>query len=207
MPSNLVLAQAVDPNAGITERAHWFTIATGCLDLSTRKFYPLDLCKERPPLTEQPEVVLREYLKWSDPPAGRFYKVGIESIFAQSKLFQDVLLAGVVPVKEIVRRAGTGNASMNKMMRLQGLAARYKRGGIIHPGREVGGVWLPDYANYPWLQDFEDELADINWVDGEEQHTFDDAADAWAMCVELLAEWIRTTAAPPTVQHIPFSVS
>ena len=191
----------------MSERANYFAIATGCLDLSIRKFYPIDIYQERPPLTEQPEIVLREYLKWANPPAGRFYKVGIESIFAQSRLFQDVLRAGIIPVKEISRRAGTGSANMNKMMRLQGNAARYRRGDIIHPGREVGGVWLPNYADNPWLQGFEDQLADINWVDGQEQHDQDDMADAWAVVCELLAEWILASVTPAAAQYIPFSVS
>jgi hypothetical protein len=177
------------------------------LDLGARKFFVLDIFRDRVPLTEQPEVVLREYLRWANPAAGRFYKVGIESIFAQSVLFQNVLKAGVVPVKEIARRSGTGNVAMNKMMRLQGLAARYKRGDIIHPGYAKGGVWLPDYANNPWLQDFEDELSSINWVDGVEQHKNDDMCDSAAMCVELLAEWILASVTPNLPQYTTFSMS
>ncbi len=190
----------------MSERANYFAVATGCLDLSTRKFYVLDIFRDRIPMTEQPEIVLREYAKWANPPAGRFYKVGIESIFAQSRLFQDVLKAGVVPVKEIVRRAGTGTTGMNKMFRLQGLAGRYKRGDIIHPGYVKDGIWLPDYANHPWLQPFEDELADINWIDGQEQHDTDDTADAWAICVELLAEWILSATASKDPRYGTFSV-
>ncbi len=185
--SSIVIAQAVDPAEGLGDRADYTAIATVGLDMATRRFHILDVFRDRVDTTAQPAVVTAEYQKWAGP---NFYRVGIETIFYQADLFRHLVIENLVPLKEIPRRSGTGSTSMNKFLRLVGLAGRYTRPGgtqILHPGRQDDGVWLPDYGNHPWLEAYEEELCAIGYVDGKEKHAHDDMADAVAMAVDMLA--------------------
>lgn len=187
---SIIVAQAVDPNAGLSERADFFAMVTGALDTAKRKFYLLDCHQGRYDTTEQPHVVTEQYRKWARPSGAEFYRVGIETIFYQTDLFRHLYNDGIVPLHKIDRRSGTGSASVSKMMRILGLAGRYQRGDIIHPGLLKDGLWLPDYGSCPWLEGFEAELLSLSWLDGKEQHAHDDRADAWAMCVDMLSAFL-----------------
>lgn len=186
----LVIAQAVDPAAGMSDRADFTAIATVGVDMDTRRFHILDIFQDRVETTAQPDIVTREYQKWAGP---NFYRVGVESLFYQADLFRHLVQENLVPLKEIPRRSGTGSGGMSKYMRLLGLAGRYTRPGgtqILHPGILVDGRWEPDYGNHPWLDAYEAELLSIGYVDGKEKHAHDDMADAVAMGVDLLAAFL-----------------
>lgn len=204
--STLIVAQAVDPAAGLTNRADFFAIATGMVEIETRKFYLLDIYKDRHPQEEQPHIVLREYQKWATPPHGAtFYRVGIETVLQQTYLFRHLLEDGLVPIKEVARRAHIGSAGMAKYLRLAGLAGRYERGQIIHPGeggREASGG-RPD-TTVTWLADFEAELCKIGFnPDGTPKHAHDDAADAWATCVEMMGAFLLANSEPQEPTYTP----
>lgn len=202
--SNYMICQAVDPAVGLSSRADFFSMATGCLDFPTRKFHLLDIHKARYETTEQPAIVTREYRKWAGP---NFYCVGVESLFAQSDLFKHLRTEALIPIKEIARRSGTGNAGMSKYLRMLGLAGHYERGDILHPGTLDRGVWVPDYATHPWLEDYEAELLSLNWVDGKETHNHDDMADSVAMCCDLLFAVLLASATSQPPQYSSFSYS
>jgi len=202
--SNYIMAQMVDPAEGMTGRADYTAIATCVVDLATKRYHVHDIFKDRVETTEQPEIVTREYQKWAGP---NFYKVGIETIFYQADLFKHLVKEGVVPLKEIPRRAGTGTAGMSKYMRLLGLAGRYTRPGgtqVLHPGMLVDGIWVPDYGNNPWLQDYEDELCSIGYVDGKEKHAHDDMGDAVASCIDMLSIFIIAQSSGNAPTYSPF---
>ncbi len=188
--SSYLVAQAVDPAVGLSERADFFAMATGCLDFATRRFHLLDMHRGRYETTEQPQIVTEEYRKWAGP---NFYCVGVESLFAQSDLFKHLRQERLVPIKEIPRRSGTGTVGMSKYFRLLGLAGRYERKQIVHP------------RSAPWLEDFETELCGVNYVDGKPTHAHEDMVDSWAMCVELLAARLLSTSTDQAPQYISFT--
>jgi hypothetical protein len=177
----LWVCQAVDPAAGMSDRADFFAITTGAVEVETRRFFLLDVYKARHDTTEQPHIVEREYEKWKNPPyGGQFWKVGIESIFYQNDLFKHLFTDGYIPLYKIERRSGTGSANLSKYLRLLNLAGRYERGQIAHPTHKP-----------PWLEDFESEMLSINYDEGKELHAHDDMVDAWAMCVDMLANLLK----------------
>lgn len=188
----LIIAQAVDPNAGLSERADYFAMATCAAEVETRRFYILDMLHSRYETTEQPYRVTEEYKRWADYPKGEFYRVGIQTIFYETDLFKHLLADGIVPLKEIARRAGKGLGAHTKYTLLTNLAGRYERGQIIHPGsggkEEQGGRGNTDGA---WLPDYEAELCSISFAGGKEGHAHDDQVEAVALCVEMLAEYLR----------------
>jgi hypothetical protein len=201
---SLVIGQAADPNAGMSERADFFALATVGLDLDTKRFHLLDMLHDRIELTEQPKVVTEQYRKWACP---EFYRVGVQTIFYETILFKALLQEGIVPLKEIARRQGKGLGAHTKFTLLTNLQGRYERGQIIHPGsggKEVNGG-RPD-TNAAWLPDYEAELLSISFAEGVERHAHDDQAESVALCVEMLATaFLLRPNDEFTVRHIPFT--
>lgn len=166
-PGDLIVVQAVDPAIGTGDRADYFVVATVGLDMRARRFHLLDIYRDRLEAPDQPDAIARQYEKWKP------YSIGIESIFFQASLFQALRREGSLPIMEIPRRSGSGG--VNKMMRMQSLASRYKEKQVSHP------------ASAPWLEDYEAELMGIQYVDGKDIHKHDDQADAVAMSIDLLS--------------------
>jgi predicted phage terminase large subunit-like protein len=173
IPEDLFVVQGVDPAIGVSTRADYFVVATVGLHLATRRFYILDILRTRAEAPDQPEILLKAYDQWKPT------VVGIESIFFQASLFQTMRREGTLPLREIARRAG--GTVLRKVMRLQGLAERYKVGQIIHPDN-----------NPPWLQDYETELCSINYVEGKETHAHDDQPDGVELAVQMLSGMLRS---------------
>lgn len=202
--TNLVIGQAVDPNAGVSERADFFACATIGLDMQARRFHTLDMLHGRFELTEQPYIVTEQYRKWAGP---TFYRVGIQTIFYETILFKRLLQEGIVPLKEIARRAGKGLGAHTKYTLFTNLAGRYERGQIIHPGtggkEDKGG--RAD-TNAAWLSEYETELFSISFLDGKELHAHDDQVEAVALCIEMLAAFLlgSTGTGAPTYSDVTY---
>jgi len=175
-PEGLIVVQAVDPAIGMTKRADSTVIATVGLDLKARRFHVLDIYHDQLEGPDQPAAIAKQYEKWQP------YTVGIESIFYQAALFQTVYREGSTRVSKIERRSGAGG--IPKMMRMMGLAVRYKEQQVIHP------------ISAPWLEDYEVELMSIQYIDGKGIHKHEDRADAVEMCIQLLSPLITTGATP-----------
>lgn len=186
-PSDMVVVQAVDPAIGQSERADYFVVATVGIDLGQRRFHILDIYRDRIEAPDQPAAIATQYEKWHP------FAIGIESIFYQAALFQTLRREGSLPVTEIPRRSGAGG--VNKQMRMQGLAGRYKEKQVVHP------------VSSPWLEDYETELMSVQYVDGKDIHKHEDQCDAVEMCLQLLAPLLRSSLVSEVPQYASFSVS
>lgn len=171
----LITISCVDPTIGLSERAKYFVIATGSMDLVTKNIYLRHVLRGRFEAPDQPRVITRAYLDW------RPLYVGIEETFWQTSLIQYLRRQGVVPTRRIDRRkqhnADTGTRAM-------ALAVRYHDGQILHParvdrhGRDTGVA--------SWLDPFEQELLAFTGVKGRDEYS--DQVSAWTDVVKELTD-------------------
>ncbi len=199
------IAQAVDPNYGLTERADSFAMATVALDTAARRFYLLDMLHGRFEPCEHRRIVTEHYQKWAGP---NYYRCGVQTIFLETQLYRDLLRDGVVRLKEIPRRAGKGLGAHTKLTLLTNLQYRYQAGQIVHPGsggkEERGG--RPD-ETAAWLPGYEEELLKINFDErGTPRHAHDDRVEAVALAVEVLAVFLHQGSGEPEHRVIPVQI-
>lgn len=185
VPDDLFIIQTVDPASGTGDRADYTVVATVGLHRPSRKFYVLDILRSRVQGPDQPGYIRDAYNAWH--PA----YVGIESIFYQSTLLQYMRRQGELPLREIPRRSGSDVGK--KMIRLAGLAARYKEKQVL----------LPD-TDLPWIDDYITEACAINFTNSDKgTHAHDDQVDAVSMAIDILSGSMGMQSQEP--QYFPFS--
>ncbi|MCR4341040.1 MAG: hypothetical protein NUW01_14255 [Gemmatimonadaceae bacterium] len=172
---NLVTISCVDPTIGLTNRAKYFAIVTGSIDLDTHAIYLRWAHRGRYEAPDQVRLIAEHFREWR--PIG----IGIEETFWQVSLIQDLRRFHPDVITFPINRRKQGNADTGA--RAMGLAARYEQGRIFHPDRvDARGN---DTGVDAWLTPFEDELLAFTGQKGRDDYT--DQVSAWTDVVDALS--------------------
>lgn len=173
---NLVTLSCVDPTIGLSNRAKYFAIVTGSIDLNTHNVYLRWAHRGRYEAPDQVRLIAQHFREWR--PIG----VGIEETFWQVSLIQDLRRYHPDVIVFPINRRKQGNADTGA--RAMGLAARYEQGKIFHPERlDANGN---DTGVGEWLDAFEDELLSFTGIPGRDDYS--DQVSAWTDVVNELTK-------------------
>lgn len=173
---NIVTLTCVDPTIGLTQRAKYFALITGSIDLETHNVYLRWAYRDRLEAPDQVKLIADHFREWR--PLG----VGIESTFWQLSLIQDLRRYHPDVIVFDIDRRTQGNKDTGA--RAMGLAARYEMGKIFHPARL--DRYGKDTGVSEWLDPFEEELFAFTGEKGRDDYT--DQVSAWTDVVDQLTK-------------------